>query len=148
MERGPETMAEFGDFPGYESRVYRFPVYANAVPAVLSIIAAGGDREFVIVPSSRTDQAYPEAFQTWSRSAALGATFRYLDYGVNEIALCGPSTNDIGQSSEVAIAVIRWARASRAPFPTAAHCLQRVSVGNRTLLDIVPAAGDTEGAQR
>ncbi|MGY5765390.1 hypothetical protein ACXET9_09320 [Brachybacterium sp. DNPG3] len=122
---------------------------ADAVPAAVSIVMAGaGDREFLLVPSPQTDLAYAQAFASWSKSAALGAVFHYLDGGANEIALASPGAVPTGQPGEIAFAVVRWARASRTPFPTAVHCLQRVSLGERALLEIVPAAGSTEGAQR
>lgn len=145
-------MAEFGDFAGFESKVYRFSVDGDAVPVALSIATTGArDRDFIVVPDDSTAQAYSATFASWSHSAQLGRVFRYLDGDHCEVLLRGAGSGSLRGAGEIRFAIVRWARASEAPFPTVVHCLQQVTLGDHTLTQIVPAAvaaAESEGAQR
>lgn len=145
-------MAEFGNYPRHESRVYTVPVEAHTVPLALHFQLAGeGPRDFAFIPDGNTAQIFPAAFEGFAHSDALRSIFCYLGQGRSEVRLCGPGSLPASRRREVRFALVKWNRSGPIAFPRAVHCIQKVSFGHRGLgmHEIVEARVEpevTEGA--
>src|SRR5699024_12731997 len=86
-------MAEFGLYPGRESRVYTLDVPAHTVQVQLHLSLSGSARrDLVLVPESGTIDQHPEAFSAYSHSTALDSVFRYVGEGAGDIPLVLPGS--------------------------------------------------------
>lgn len=146
-------MTEFGLYPRYESRVYTIPVEPRAVPLSLHLqFAQGSARDFVFVPGGEMVRLFPDSFQRFSHSDALGSIFRYMGVGSTELPLDGSASFPVSQPREIRFALAKWDRSAAQPFPAAVHCIQEVPYGHRglTMREIVAvtsiAASTAEGA--
>lgn len=146
-------MAGFGLSPRYESRVYTIQVEPRAVPLSLHLrFARGSARDFVFVPGGEMVRLFPDSFQGFSYSGALGSIFRYMGVGSTELTLDGSASFPVSQSREIRFALAKWDRSATQPFPAAVHCVQEVPYGYRdlTMREIVAvssvAASKAEGA--
>lgn len=145
-------MAEFGVYPGRESRVYTIDVPAHTVPVQLHLSLPGnGPRDLVLVPEPGTIDRHPEAFSAYSHSTALESVFRYVGQGARDIPLASAGSVPTPAPTQLRFALVRWAPASRGLLPEAIHCLLAVpyGAGEQPLYEIVAGAGRpaaTEGA--
>lgn len=138
-------MAEFGEFVGFESRVYSVEVSPFAAPVSLHIPLPGaGDRDFVFVPEPRTAQTYPAAFASYPHSSALHSVYRYLSGPFAEIGVGDELTAVSGSHSELRFAIVRWARGSKALLPRTVTCVQRLRLasGATSIFEIVQSTSD------
>lgn len=145
-------MAEFGDYPRRESRVYTIDVPAHTVPVQLHLSLPGSaPRDLVLIPEASAIQQYPEAFAAYSHSTTLESVFRYVGEGNGEIPLAPASSVPSSAPTRLRFALARWAPAGRGPLPNAIHCLLAVpyGTGEQPLHEIVAGPGQpaaTEGA--
>lgn len=142
-------MAEFGSFSGYESSVFAIPVAPHAVPLSLHFeMSESEERDFVLVPVGDTVQEFAGAFDNFTHSAMLGASFHYLG-GLRTSVRLG-AVQPSGRSREIRVAVLRWARRSRSPLPELVHSLQHVELGHdgRDLREIVSIGPATDPVRR
>lgn len=145
-------MAEFGVYPGRESRVYTLDVPAHTVPVQLHLSLPGSaPRDLVLVPEPGTIDQHPEAFSAYSHSTALESVFRYVGEGAGDIPLAAAGSVPSSAPTQLRFALARWSPASRGPLPEAIHCLLAVpyGTGEQPLYEIVAGPGRpaaTEGA--
>lgn len=137
-------MAEFGVYPGRESRVYTIDVPAHTVPVQLHLSLPGSaPRDLVLVPEPGTIDQHPEAFSAYSHSTALESVFRYVGEGAGDIPLAPTGSVPSSAPTQLRFALGRWAPASRGPLPEAIHCLLAVpyGTGEQPLYEIVAGPG-------
>lgn len=123
-------MAEFGVFPGRESRVYSVGIEAYSLPVSLVFpVAGGGPRDFVFVPDGDMTKEFAGPLEGSSFSKALDSIYRYVGRGRTEVLLSDGSSYPLNRKREARFALVKWDKAADLDFPTGVYCIQRSSFG-------------------
>jgi hypothetical protein len=122
-------MKVFGEFNGYDSRVYGFKVPYGMVPEALIVPKLGGkDRDFIIVPERQLVDSIPSLKHLGS-SKILDERYAYVAADGMVIDLQTDSAEDMSiEYPYIRFAVVRWNRKYRGRFPREIACVAR-SVG-------------------
>ena len=136
-------MAEFGVFPGRESRVYSFGIEAYSLPVELIFpVTNGGPRDFVFVPDGNMAKEFAGPLDGSSYSKALGSIYKYVGRGRTEVLLSDGDSYSINRYREARFALVQWGKSSAIEFPKQVYSIQKARYGgsDRVVHEVVTAA--------